>query len=117
MDSWLFVICFTAFCGCFSISLALWSLADAVRGLRGQGHDVAMELIPQKLYYNQLLKDRREGTGEFGWSMMCVDCGADMPISKIHAKMAFDLMMRTKGKPQPRCPKCAESFVWVKEAK
>jgi hypothetical protein len=25
------------------------------------------------------------------------------------------LMMRTKGKPQPRCPKCAASFVWVKE--
>jgi hypothetical protein len=117
MGTWLFILCLSVFAGCFCIALALWSLVDAVNAVRRQGHSIEMQLIGPGVYFTQQNIDRQKGRGEFGWSMMCVDCGADMPISKIHAKMAFDLMMRTKGKPQPRCPKCAESFVWAKEGK
>lgn len=103
--------------GCFAIMLALWSLVDAVNAVRRQGNQIDMRLISLDAYFTQQNIDRQKGRGEFGWSMMCVDCGVDMPISRIHAKMAFDLMMHTKGKPHPRCPKCAESFVWAREGK
>lgn len=117
MEVWLFIICLCVLCGCFTISLALWSLVDAVSSVRRSGHQIELSLIPVGVYFTQQNIDRQKGRGEFGWSMICVDCGADMPISKIHAKMVFDLMMHTKSKPHPRCPKCAESFVWAREGK
>jgi len=117
MDTWLFILCLTVFSSLFCLTLAVWSLVDAVNAVRRQGHQIELTLVPVGVYYTQQNIDRQKGRGEFGWSMMCVGCGVDMPISKIHAKMAFDLMMRTKGKPQPRCPKCAASFVWTREEK
>lgn len=58
---------------------------------------------------------KRKHEDQYGWAMRCTDCDVEMPVSELHARMVWDLAMKTKSWPTPRCPKCAASFTWKRE--